>query len=64
MGCEGHFTVMQHYIREQRINNVLLPKSINMIQYCVNIFGEYIKFLKPENVLFGEKIMDFLIEVI
>ena len=21
MGCEGHFTKMQHYIREQKINN-------------------------------------------
>lgn len=64
MGCEGHFSEMQSYLREQVINKKLILNNYNMIQFGVYMFGEYTKFIHDENSEFGEKLLDYLVEVI
>lgn len=36
----------------------------NFISFGVEIFGQYMKLISQENAEFGEKILDFLIELI
>ena len=64
MASEGHFEKTQNFLREQVYNGKYLDNNSNIVKFSAKIFGIYSKFVSEHNVNFGEKIFDFLIEII
>ena len=64
MASEGHFKEMQNFLREQIINGKKIVNNCNIIKFTVKLVGVYSKIINDENVLLGEKLIDFLIEIV
>lgn len=66
MGCEGHNQSFQTYMNQQTIppNHEPHPYNLPILQMTVDWFSQYVKLFDKYNILLGEKILDFLIEVV
>jgi len=64
MVSEGHFYQMQNFLREQTINGYIIKNNCNIVKFMAKIFTSYYKYLGEHNVVLGEKIIDFFIEII
>jgi len=55
---------MQNFLREQTINGYIIKNNCNIVKFMAKIFTSYYKYLGEHNVVLGEKIIDFFIEII
>lgn len=62
--CEGHHSQMQDYLREQRIEDKLHPKSFDFVTAVSGMLGSYIKMMHADNIDLGFQIIDTLTEVV
>ena len=61
--CEGHFSDLQNYLRDQQFQSDQRPvENIDFVAHCVVMFGSFVKFFNKESAQAGISLMNFLIE--
>lgn len=63
--CENHFLGNQDYLREQKVDDVINPKSFDFVAYISNLFGAFIKsYVNCYSSDIGDLLMSLLTELI
>ena len=63
--CENHFLGNQDYLREQKVDDVVNPKSFDFVAYISNLFGIFIKsYVNCYSSDIGDLLMSLLTELI
>jgi len=61
--CEGQYTDMQNYLREQKLDDRLHPKSFDFLSFLRHVINSYSKMMSRYNLSVGTKVMDVIIEL-
>jgi len=64
LACEGHCREMQDHLREQCVNTALHGKSFNFVRAAGELLGQYVQFVREDNIALGLQLLDTLIETI
>lgn len=62
--CEGHFSPMQNFLREQVVNGMKKVNSINMILVVTDILIHYKSIVDDTNIQLGNQIFTYFIELL